>query len=110
MKKILVLSVLSLLLCSPAADAQAKGGIPCTLWGCTEGAAALVKMSPQEKAFAARIASITSNMTEQDIEKLLGPVYRGGGTPRPVWLGPDGDKNSQVAVDYTRDAFCKCGG
>jgi hypothetical protein len=62
------------------------------------GDEALQRMNPDEKQYLKKLISIKPDMDESKLAELLGPVYRGGGTARPVWLPPGGGHNSQVAV------------
>ena len=71
-----------------------------TLFACATGDNALDKMSTEEKAFLEKIKMITPEMAESDVANLLGPVYRGSGTARPVWLSPTNNRFSQIAVYF----------
>lgn len=76
----------------------------CKLWACTTDAAALAKMSAAErKLVEATLAKLPAETGIAQLEKVLGPPFRGGGTPRPVWLGPDKDKKSQIAIYLKND-------
>ena len=67
---------------------------------CATGEEALAKMSPAEKAFVEKIKTIKPEMTEADIERILGPVKRNGGSMRPSWAGPEGSDTSEIAVYF----------
>ena len=68
--------------------------------GCATGEDALKKMSPEERLFTEKIKQIRPEMTEADIEKILGKVKRGSGTMRPSWSGPSGGEMDEVAVYF----------
>jgi hypothetical protein len=70
------------------------------LSACASGDDALAEMSAEELAFTEKIKMIRPEMTESDVANLLGPVYRGSGTPRPAWLGPTNDSGSQILVYF----------
>jgi hypothetical protein len=71
----------------------------CKLWACTTDAGALAKMTDAERKLVRdSLSKIPAETSVTELEKVLGPPHRGAGTPRPVWLGPGKDKNSQIAV------------
>jgi hypothetical protein len=71
----------------------------CKLWACTTDAGALAKMTDAERKLVQdTLSKVPAETSISELEKVLGPAHRGGGTPRPVWLGPDKDKKSQIAV------------
>jgi hypothetical protein len=71
----------------------------CKLWACTTDAGAVAKMTEAERKLVQEtLQKVPAETSITELEKQLGPVFRGGGTPRPVWLGPDKDKNSQIAI------------
>ncbi len=70
----------------------------CKLWACTTDAGALAKMTEAERKLVQEtLQKLPAETSVTELEKRLGPAFRGTGTPRPVWLGPDKDKNSQIA-------------
>jgi len=77
------------------------------LSACATGDDALEKMSAEELAFVEKLKTIRPEMTESDVSNILGPVYRGGGTLRPAWLGPNNDRESQVLVYFVDDSIYK---
>ena len=69
------------------------------LQSCATGDAAVSKMTVEQQAFLENnVQLIQEGMVEEQLVGILGPVYRGGGTNRPMWLGPHQDKKSQIAV------------
>lgn len=59
------------------------------------------RMSLSQLAFLdSKIDLVKQNMNEEEISKILGNVYRGQGTDRPIWLGPEKNKLSQILVYY----------
>jgi len=71
------------------------------LLGCAMGDRALEKMTPEQRLLVHDVLEkITPEMTEDDLVQLLGPVRRGAGTNRPVWLGPHKDTRTQIAVYF----------
>ncbi|MDH4262685.1 MAG: hypothetical protein OEV78_06565 [Spirochaetia bacterium] len=73
-----------------------------------KGEKAVEKMSPDEKIFLEeKILKITPDMSENEVSKILGPVYRGTETDRPVWLAIGNDNKSQVAVYYYENKIFK---
>jgi hypothetical protein len=71
----------------------------CKLWACTTDAGAVAKMTAAERKLVQEtLQKLPAETSIADLEKKLGPMFRGAGTQRPVWLGPDKDKDSQIAV------------
>ncbi len=63
------------------------------------GEAALAKMTADEKAYLhEKLVKIRAGSTYEDAVGILGEPMRGAGTQRPIWLGPGGDKKSQIAA------------
>ncbi len=71
------------------------------LGSCATGERAIEKMTSEQLEFLMqKLNKIEPNMNEAEVSKILGTVYRGSGTKRPVWLGPKKEKSSQIAVYY----------
>jgi len=65
------------------------------------GEDALAAMSGSEKQFLEqKVSKIHKDMTSADVQQILGEPYRGHGTLRPNWLGPEGGDRSQIAVYF----------
>jgi hypothetical protein len=47
-----------------------------------------------------KVLLIKPDMDEQAVSEILGDVYRGQGTNRLIWLGPNKNKSSQIAIYY----------
>ncbi len=63
------------------------------------GEAALKKMTHDERRFFdEKLRRIVPGDSYQEVLKQLGPPMRGDGSARPVWLGPNNDRKSQIAV------------
>lgn len=78
------------------------------LVACASGKAAIEKMSPEQKEFlSSKLMLITPDMAEPDLVNLLGPIYRGAGTSRPVWLGPHKNESSQIAIYFSEGKIFK---
>lgn len=71
----------------------------CKLWACTTDTGAVAKMTEAERKLVQEtLQKIPAETSLAELEKKLGPAFRGAGTQRPVWLGPDKDKDSQIAI------------
>ena len=67
-----------------------------------QGAQAVAVMSAREQAFLTeKLARITAQTTYEQIQTVLGTPYRGANTTRPVWLGTDKSKNSQISIYFS---------
>jgi hypothetical protein len=66
--------------------------------GCATGSHALVKMSPEEREFAAKLDKVQKGMTENEVVELLGPDYYIKPWMR-IWH-PPGSGASQVRVYF----------
>jgi hypothetical protein len=77
--------------------------------GCgATGSDAVKAMSPVERSFLEqKLALIKKDMSQAQVEQILGKPYRGDGTVRPNWLGPEGGNSSQVAVYFFNDKAFK---
>lgn len=80
----------------------------CLIISCATGDKAISKMSNTQCDFLnSKLLLIKPEMDEDSVSKLIGPVYRGSGTMRPVWLCPENNKASQIAIYYKNKLIYK---
>ena len=76
--------------------------------GMASGDNAIEKMNDAEKKYLNdSLQKITPDLTVKQLITILGPVYKGSGTVRPVWLAPGDDENSRVSVYYFNNRIIK---
>ncbi|HSA15517.1 MAG TPA: hypothetical protein P5346_12315 [Spirochaetota bacterium] len=76
--------------------------------GMASGDNAVEKMNDAEKKYLDEsLQKITPDLTVKQLIAILGPVYKGSGTVRPVWLAPGDDEKSRVSVYYLNNKIIK---